>query len=325
LVRAYGLQVVVLAAIWIAFGATTPLFRGISSVYSVVEGFALLGLVAGGMAITVFAGELDMSVSSMAALAGVLAIRCAGTGLLAALAIATVFGVIVGALQGWLIHRLAINSLVFTIGSLILLRGLAYVTSHNRTTPLANLTVSDPLLHRWSFVSPDSIASLAIFALMWAYLSFARPGRATYALGGGRREAVAAGVPVGRVVVIAFAVCGGCAALAGAMASMRGGSASPDAFGPLLLNAPAAILIGGVSLQDGRGTVLNVAFGVAILSVLSSGLGDRGVQAYTVNLAVGCLLVIVVVAQFLLDKRDERAVRRRGAAPWSRAAGSAAA
>jgi ribose/xylose/arabinose/galactoside ABC-type transport system permease subunit len=313
----YALPGMVLAGVWIAFATTTPLFRGVSSVYSVVEGFALLGLVAAGMAATVFAGELDLSVSSMAALAGVIAVRFGGMGLLGALVVATLAGVAFGAVQGGLIHRLGINSLVFTIGTLILLRGLAYVASGNKTTPLANLDASDSLLNRWEFVSPDSIVSLSVFALLWVLMSFTRPGRAVYALGGGRREAVAAGVPAGRLIVLVFAICGGCAALAGALASFKGGSASPDSFSNLLLNAPAAILIGGVSLQDGRGTVLNVLLGVAILSVVTAGLGDRGVQAYTVNLVVGCLLVIVVVAQFLLELRQGWADGNRARPAWA--------
>lgn len=315
--RDYGLPVVVLIVLWVGFATTTPLFTGVASVFSVVEGFALVGLIAVGISVTVFAGELDLSTSSMAALAGVIAVRAAGHGLVVALILATVIGAMIGAIQGALIHRLAVDSLVFTIGSLIVLRGLAFMASHNATTPLKSLAVSDVLLKRWSFVSPDSIISLVAFALIGLYLTYTRLGRETYAVGGGRREAVSAGVPVGRVVVIAFLVSGACAALAGGLASIKGGSASPDSFGDTLLTAPAAILIGGVSLQNGRGTVLNVFLGVAILSVLTAGLGDRGVQAYTVNLAVGCLLVVVVVAQFLLERRSRSVDARPRQARWA--------
>lgn len=314
--HAYGLQLVVLVGVWTGFAVTTPSFRGWSSMYGVVEGFALLGLVAVGLSVTIFAGELDLSVSAMAGLAGVLAVRSAGVGLVGTLAIATLTGAVIGAVQGALIHKLVINSLVFTIGSQILLGGVAYVFAGTADLPLSNLNVSNVLLNRWSFLSPDSIVSLVVFLLIWLFISFTRRGREIQAIGGGRREAISAGVPVGRVIVLIFSISAACAALAGAIASIKGGGASPDGFSDLLLNAPAAILIGGVSLQDGRGTVLNVFLGVAILSVVTAGLGDRSVQSYVVDLVIGILLLVVVIAQFAMGKVEQRGPHRRPPA-WS--------
>ena len=163
--RAYGLQIFVLAAVWIGFTATTPQFRGVSGLYGVVEGFALLGLVSVGLSATIFAGELDLSVSAMAGLAGVLAIRIAGLGLLPTLTLVTLIGAAIGATQGTLIHRLKVNSMVFTIGSQILIGGLAFVFAGTADLPLQNLNVSNVLLNRWSFLAPDSILCLSIIIL----------------------------------------------------------------------------------------------------------------------------------------------------------------
>ena len=91
-------------------------FRGEASVYSVLEGFPLLGLVALGLAITIIAGELDLSVGSMAALAGVMAVKTSEAGLVGAVLIAVAVGIVIGSLQGWMIARLAINSLVLRSG-----------------------------------------------------------------------------------------------------------------------------------------------------------------------------------------------------------------
>src|SRR3954471_10017696 len=108
--RTYILPLAVLAATWVVIASTTPSFKGQSSVFSVLEGFPLLGLVALGLAVTIIAGELELSVGSRAAVAGVVAVKCGGTGLFGALAIATAVGVALGAMQGFLIARLAINS-----------------------------------------------------------------------------------------------------------------------------------------------------------------------------------------------------------------------
>lgn len=314
--RNYGLQIVVLAGVWIGFFITTPGFRGLAGLYGVVEGFALLGLVAVGLSVTIFAGELDLSVSAMAGLAGVLAIRVAGLGLIPTLLIAMGIGAVIGMVQGALIHRLMINSMVFTIGSQILLGGLAFVFAGTADLPLQNLNVSNFLLDRWSFLAPDSALSLIFFVLIWLFVSFTRRGREIQAVGGGRREAISAGVPVGRVIILVFAVSAACAALAGAVSSIKGGGASPNGFSDLLLNAPAAILIGGVSLQDGRGSVLNVFLGVGILSAVTAGLGDRSVESDVVNLVIGILLLVVVIAQFAIERRG--ASRPRGRPPaWN--------
>jgi ribose/xylose/arabinose/galactoside ABC-type transport system permease subunit len=306
--RSYGLQLVTLVAVCAYFSATTPLFRGIPAAYSVVEGFGLLGLVAAGMSLTVFAGELDLSVSAMAGLAGVVAVRTSGLGLVACLVLATLVGAVIGVVQGTLIDRLRLNSLVLTVGSQIALGGLAYVLSGNADVELSNLSISDFLLHRWSFFSPESALGLIILGILGLYLSFARLGRETQALGGGRREAEAAGVSSGSAIVVAFAVSAACAALAGAVASVKGGGASPTGYSDLLLNAPAAILIGGVALQDGKGTMFNVFLGVAILSALTAGLGDRGVQSYVVDLVIGAVLMVLVIGQFVLSQGRNRSI-----------------
>ncbi|HEY8584168.1 MAG TPA: ABC transporter permease, partial [Capillimicrobium sp.] len=257
--RAYLLPIVVLAATWIIISSTTPTFSGEASFFSVLEGFPLLGLVALGLAITIVAGELDLSVGSMAALAGVVAVKTASVGLVGALLIAVAVGATIGAIQGGIIARLGISSLVITVGTLILLRGVTYLLSDNAPSPLTDFTVSDPLLERYGIFSVSSITALAIFAVTGLFLAYTRYGREIYAIGGARDEARAAGVPRMRPMIVAFAMSGGCAALAGGLASLKGGSAAPQNYEDLLLSGCAAALLGGISLYGGRGTVLNVA------------------------------------------------------------------
>jgi ribose/xylose/arabinose/galactoside ABC-type transport system permease subunit len=249
----------------------------------------------------------------MAALAGGIAVRTADHGLVAALLIATAAGVGIGALQGGVLAKLGIASVVFTIGTMLGLQGLAFLVSDNAALPLEDFSVSDPLLNRWSFLSPNSLIAIAVFCVIWFLLALTKIGRELYAVGGGRREAAAAGVSQMRVMIFAFAVCGGCAALAGALASMKGGSSNPGGYTDLLLIAPAAILVGGIKLDGGRGTVLNVVLGVAIISVVRSGLGFRGVESYIVDLAVGGLLLVFVVADFFIEGAASRRSRDRTA------------
>jgi ribose transport system permease protein len=296
--RSYGLPLTALAATWIYFYATTDSFRGTGAVFPVLEGFALLGIVALGVGMTMLAGELDLSVASMAAVGGVVAVKMAEFGLVPALFIAAAVGVAVGATQGYAIARLGINSLVFTVGTLILLRGLAYLGADNKAILLENFEVSDPLLLRWWIISPGVITAAVLFVLAGAFLAFTKWGREIYAVGGGRQEAVAAGVPKNRAIVVTFTCSAALAALAGGIASIKGGSAAPGNYQDILLTGVSAALIGGVSLYGGRGTVLHIVLGVAVISTIAAGLAAKGSQGYVTQLATGALLVAVIAIEY---------------------------
>lgn len=301
--RPYFLPLIVLAVTWIVIAAITPTFRGQASIFSILQGFPLVGLVALGLAITIIGGELDLSVGSMAALAAVIAVKTAWLGLVPCLLIATMVGTALGALQGTLIGRLRINSLVLTIGTLILLRGFTYIVSNNAPIMIENIEITDPLLERYGLFSLSSIVALVIFVVAGLFLTYTRWGREIFAIGGARNEAIAAGVPRLRPLAIAFAISAGCASLAGALAAARGGSAAPQNYEDLLLSGCAAALLGGISLYGGRGTVFNVAVGVTILSVVGSGLAARGSEASLVQLVTGALLVAIIALEFIAGRK----------------------
>lgn len=309
--RSYGLPLIALAATWIYFYATTDTFRGEGAVFPVLEGFALLGIVALGVGMTMLAGELDMSVASMAAVGGVVAVKMSDSGLVPALLFAIAVGVGVGAAQGFAIARLGVNSLVFTVGTLILLRGLAYLAADNKPVLLKKFEVADPLLQRWGIISPGIIIAAVLFALGGAFLAFTKWGREIYAIGGGRQEAVAAGVPKNRAIAVTFTSSAALASLAGAIASIKGGSAAPANYQDVLLTGVSAALIGGISLYGGRGTVLHIVLGVAVISTIAAGLAAKGSQGYVTQLATGALLVAVIAIEYAASRVAES--RKRGA------------
>lgn len=157
--RDYGLRLIVLVAVIAVFLTISPGFRSSSSIYAVLEQLAFVGVVAAGLAATMIAGELDLSVASMAALMGVIAIRMAEYGLVVAIVSALVGGALLGALQGYAIAKLGINSLVFTTGTLILLRGAAYIVAEGE--PVVLKTCCCLLLGQRSSAGSDSTGASA--------------------------------------------------------------------------------------------------------------------------------------------------------------------
>jgi ribose transport system permease protein len=245
---------------------------------------------------------LDLSVGSVAMLSGILAIRLESWGLAPSLFVAMFVGVVVGLGQGYVISRLGINSMVLTIGTSILIGGIAWLAAGGQAVVLTDFTSSDFLLTRWWIFSPASLTGLLVLSLIGVFLARLRLGREVYAVGGARQEATAAGVPIRKTMTVAFAISGGCAALAGGLASIKSASASPDSFGSLLLTAVAACLIGGISLYGGRGDIANIALGVLILAVLTAGLSASGAQSFAIELLTGALLLLVVTAEFVITR-----------------------
>ena len=304
--RVLASRLVLFVVIFVFFMFFDERFATKNNIFTIFEGFAFLGLGALAVAVTIIAGEFDLSIGSVAAVAGILAVTMAELGVipsvLITVAIATVFGVV----QGVLIHRLKIHSIVFTLGTLIALRGVAFIISNENSVVLQDLDLAKSVKKQLFIFSPFSLITIGVFAAVGAFLLYSRYGREIHAIGGGREEAVAAGVPLLRPIVISFALSAAMAGLAGALTSLKSGSAGPNGFENLLLPAVTAALIGGVSLFGGKGTALGVAIGALTIRFVVSGLSLGGSPFYVLTLAIGILLVVVIALELLVDRTDLR-------------------
>ncbi len=300
------------AAVFAVFTGLYPRFASANNIFTIFEGFAWLGLGALAVGITIIAGELDLSVGSVAAVSGIIAVSLVeDIGLVPAVLASALAGLVFGAAQGYLVHRLKVHSLVLTLGSLIALRGLAFMISGENTVAMENLDIAFTVRTQLGLFSPFSLVTILVFALVGFFLLYTRFGREIFAVGGGRNEAAAAGVPLVRPLVLTFALSGSIAALAGAMTSIKSGSAGPAAFETLLLPAATAALIGGVSLLGGKGSVAGIAVGALTLRCISSGLSLGGLPFYVLTLATGVVLIAVVVLELLVGRPEVRNRLRR--------------
>jgi ribose transport system permease protein len=301
-----------MAVIYLVFALQLPNYHTSNGIAALLDGAVLVGTVSVGVGVTMIAGEFDLSVGSLAALTGVIALEIINIGALPALVAGVLFAAAVGAIQGLLIGVLGINSLVFTIGTLIGLRGLAMVVAHEQTItmPIEQLPDVDILTHHFlGVLSPISVGMIVVFVAVGLFLKYTRWGREIYAIGGGRNEARAAGVPLLRPMMIAFTLSGALAGLGGALLSIRLGSATPLGFDSLLLSAATTCLMGGIALEGGIGNVIGIAIGLFTLRFLVTGMAALGAPYYVQNLAVGALLILVVVVQLMLTRLRRRQAR----------------
>jgi ribose/xylose/arabinose/galactoside ABC-type transport system permease subunit len=307
--RDLGGRAAFMLLIYLVFASQLPNYHTATGIAALLDGAVLIGTVSIGVGISMIAGEFDLSVGSLAAVTGIIVIQIVGIGVFPSMIVGVLFAAAVGALQGLTIGLLGINSLVFTIGSLIGLRGVALVISgeNSVTMPIDSLDETDFFTNRYlGIFSPLSIGLIVVFIAFGLFLRYTRWGREIYAIGGGRNEAKAAGVPLLRPMVIAFTCSGALAGLGGSVLSLRLGSATPLGFDTLLLSAATTCLMGGIALEGGRGNVIGIAIGLFTLRFLITGVASLGAPYYVQNLAAGALLILVIAPRMILQSARRR-------------------
>ncbi|MEO3744074.1 ABC transporter permease [Plantactinospora sp. B5E13] len=287
-------------------------------------GFLLLDvvpilLIALPMTLVVITGEIDLSVASVLGLASAVLGQLWLTGLPLPLILPLVvlLGALLGAVNGLFIAGFGLPSLAVTIGTLALYRGLAYVVLGDRAVadfpfgwtggairPLPGTTV------------PWVVLVLAVLAVGFAVLLHATPiGRGLYAMGNNEQAARFSGIAVARTTFWLYVLTGAVAALAGVFWTMRYASARADNGAGLELTVVAAVLLGGVSIFGGRGTLVGVVAGVLLLMTLRSALQLADVPADTLTVVTGTLLILSVVGPNAAAMLRARLRRRRPDAP----------
>lgn len=281
------------------FALTNEFFATHRTGYAIMERFAVLGLVGLALTLCIIAGEIDLSIGSNAALAAVIAVRFtdtlgAGNSILIAVTVSTLIGII----QGYFIAYLKIRAIVLTVGTLMLLRGVALFAAEEKTVMLTDFTLPDYISTKmFVYFSPASLLVIGVFILVGLFMNFTRYGREIYAIGGARKEALASGISLKRPMVIVFAISGFCAGLGGVIIGMRSGTAQALGLQYLLLAGTVAAFIGGVSILGGRGGVIGAAIGTLTVNFLNTGLVFNVTPAFMVQLYLGVLLMVVIMFQ----------------------------
>lgn len=296
----------------------TGYFFSPGTIFSVMQLFATLGLVALGLGLSMLVREFDLSVAGMVGLAGAIAVMTGVTNPWLGVFLGVGAGVASGVLQGIIMIWLGLSSVGVTLGGLLTLQGLTYVLTDNRTIGYPNIAVALKLNAPIAdLVSVRSVAALAVFVVAALVMTCTHIGRDVIATGSDRRASRIAGLNTDRIVIGVFAASGACAALAGVLLSYSLGAASPVALADVLAPAAAAAIVGGVSVVGGRGSPMGIAAGVLTLCVLRSGLSAIGVEPHVHDLVTGIILVVIAVldapdlARRMTAWRLDRSERRR--------------
>jgi ribose/xylose/arabinose/galactoside ABC-type transport system permease subunit len=251
-------------------------------------------------------GQLDIAVASVAAVSGIIALLAGQNSLLLGIVAALVAAGIYGSVIGWVIARIGVSSLVLTVCMLIGLRGLALILVPQAPAILSDdlFWISDGLVARIGPTSLLGVIGLVIIVALGLAMRGTRLGLSMYAVGGNVERAKGSGVNTTRVYVAAFVGSALLAATAGILASLRSGSASGTGMDSLLLDGVTAAVVGGVSLEGGRGNIINVLLGALIVRIIAAAVALEGVQSSVESIATGGILLAMLLVDYALARRS---------------------
>jgi simple sugar transport system permease protein len=299
------------ALLWLVFLVLAPRTFLDSRIYSsfaqTTPYFAIIALP---LTMVIIAGDMDLSFPSIMALGmvGFVGVWQATGSVELGIVAALLVGVLAGLFNGLVITYIGIPSLVVTIGTLFLFRGLALVLVGGRSYALvkAQPALSYNLLVGKLFGIPMEFFWLVVFAVAtWLLLNRHRLGQNAYVTGDNRLAAGLMGIPIRRSRIILFVLTGFAAAFAGLMNSLQIVNFYPTMGDGYLLPALAAVFVGGTSVFGGRGSVWGTFIGAFMIGGITAGIVAVGLTDYYTGLIYGAVILISVSIHALLRRRFE--------------------
>jgi rhamnose transport system permease protein len=312
----------------ILYGASvSPYFLQWTNLFYISLNVGEIAIMALPLTLLVVSGEIDLSVASILGLTGVLMAELFKYGwpIWPAMVAAVALGMVLGAVNGFLVTRVGLPSLAVTIGTLTLYRGIAQGVLPTDTiggfpAGLSSIGVT-PIPHTHI---PYSIAFFGVLAIVFAVVLHATPlGRAVFAIGASHEAAFFAGIRVKRIKFWLFVLSGMLSGFAGVLWTLRFASARYDSGVGMELFVVTVVLLGGVSIFGGRGTIAGIVVAVAVLGCLQTAMTADLVPAQDQNIVVGGLLLASVIVPNAGDLYRRARARLRSAEARRHAAAQA--
>ena len=303
LLHRFGLLLVILF-VGVALSLLTDTFLSVANFTNVARQISINGILAVGVTFVLLTAGVDLSLGSVVALSGVACATFAHPGdhsVFVPIAVGLITGAACGLVNGVLVTRGGVAPFIVTLGMMTIARGLALIFSGGR--PVADMSNELTALAGDFIGIPIPVLCFAgVAAAAWFFLRNFRLGRHIYAVGGNENAARAAGVPVEKVKLFAYGLCGLLTGLAGVVLAARITTGQPNAGQAYELDAIAAVVIGGTSLAGGVGTITGTLLGVLLIGVINNGLDLMGVSSYYQAVIKG----VIIVGAVWLDRRQAR-------------------
>ena len=303
--KQYGGIFLSLVILCVIFSITNARFMSVANFLNVLQQVAVIAIAAFGMTWVILLGEIDLSIGSIIAVAGMVGAQCIlfGLGFVPAILLTLIAGAVLGFINGALTAKLMLPSFIVTVATMGIYRGLVSLPTNG-----APAMIMDP---SWTAIGTQNFIGIPI--VIWAVivlflfnhilLSKTKFGRRAYLTGGNKEAALYSGIKVDRLKITIFMISGIMSAISGILLSSRLFSAQTNAGMSYELDAIAAAVLGGTSLSGGVGTMVGTLIGALIIGVLNNGMNMLSVPYFYQLIVKG---VVILVAVYL-DVRAKKA------------------
>jgi rhamnose transport system permease protein len=304
-----SLLLVVAISIFILNSFASPYFLSPWSLSDATFNFTEKALIALAMALLIISGEIDLSVAGIMALASTamgFALQY-GVGTPGLVAIGISVGLVCGAFNGFLVTRLGLPSIVVTIGTMSLFRGISFIVLGDQAFkgyPASFAFFGQGYL--WWVISFEFVLFLVAAAVYYVVLHRTNFGRRIFAIGNNRVAAQFSGVRVARIKFVLFCLTGLMSGIAAVLLTSRLGSTRPSIAQGWELEVITMVVLGGVSILGGAGSITGVVIAAFIMGLVTFGLGLLNVPGIVMSIFIGALLILVIALPIVY-----RLVRRR--------------
>jgi rhamnose transport system permease protein len=307
LLRWETILVLLLLAVIVFNTVVSPYFLDLYNLSDMTQNFSEKAIVALGMALLILVREIDLSVAATVALVSLAIgfVAETGAGPAGLIAVGLLVGAACGAFNGFLVTAFGLPSIVVTIGTMSLYRGIAQVVLGDQAITTYPPAFTD-LAQSFIIDTPPLYLAFVLFlglaAVFAAVLHLTAWGRMLYAIGNNPVAARFSGIPVDRIRFILFVVTGMLAGLAGALLTARIGSTRPNIALGWELEVVTMVVLGGVSIAGGSGTIPGVVIAVFVLGLTTFGLTLLNVPGIVINVILGCLLIAAIALPIIIRR-----------------------
>ncbi|MCX2748094.1 ABC transporter permease [Arthrobacter sp. MI7-26] len=306
------LLIIIMIIIFSTDPASSRVFLSAPNINSILANQSVTGILSLAMLVTLVAGFFDLSAAAVTGVASVIVASFTGAHVgnpVLAVAIAICVGAAIGALTGFLIAKVRLDSFIITLGLYILLGGVLVWYTQGQTLPTGSSFSDISSIKIFGIPSPF-ILLIIVGILVWLFLQHTPFGRYLEAIGSNSNAARLVGINVDRIVWLSFILSGALAALAGCLLASRNGGGDATTGSSYLFPAFAALFLGATAIRPGRFNVWGTIIGVFFLAIAVSGLTLIGASTWVQPVFNGASLVLaVILSTFAARARSRRVVR----------------
>lgn len=290
-----GVYIIIFIEI-ILFTVASSNFLTTTNVMNILRQVSIIGILSVGMTYVILTGGIDLSVGGVMAVSGVIAAKLmiSGYPIVISCLAAILVGVIVGIINAYFTHKYNLNPMIVTLATLQILKGISYLITNG--IPVYGFDASYKVIGQGyiGIVPVPVIIMIIIYLIGYYFLSKTSFGLEVYSIGGNIEASRLSGVNIRKTRYIAYIICSVLASVAGLVLLSRVNTAQPDAGFGYEMDVITAVVLGGVSMSGGEGSLIGVLGGVLATGILSNGMLLLGISEYVQWITKGVVLLLAV-------------------------------